>query len=305
MKIILNKYKKVADFCYELFGIAKIPLHFSKFSNKLYSNYKHMFLLVYKQFRKFTYEELLTDLASNKDLRAYLGLNTLPHYTTLIKFVKKLPSIILDKLVLAFKELIPKPKNVAIDATGISLDNASPHYCKRLGLPFRKRPFMKTTFIVDIETYLILLLKLRKGHRNDAKEAKPMIKKLAKHYDPDVFYADRGYDDNNVFRLVFEDLGAYPLILQRRLDVPKRRRSGVYRKITFDQFDYGQYLQRNKIETCNSMIKRRFSSRAKSRLCKTQKAEVALRVVAYNIDRLIRLGKNLILIFIKIRGVSY
>jgi len=305
MKIILNKYKKVADFCYELFQIAKIPLHFSQFSNKIYSNYKHLFLLVYKQFRKFTYEELLTDLASNKDIRAYLGLNKLPHYTTLIKFVKKLPSTILNRLVLAFKELVPNPKKVAIDATGISLDNASPHYCKRLSLPFRKRPFMKTTFIVDIENYLILLLKLRKGHRNDAKEAKPMIKKLAKHYKPDIFYADRGYDDNKIFGLVFEELKAYPLILQKRLDVPKRRRSGAYRKITFDKFDYGEYLQRNKIETCNSMIKKRFSSRAKSRLCKCQKVEISLRVVAYNIDRLIRLGIDFIWIFIKIKRVSY
>jgi len=305
MKIILNKYKKVADFCYELFQIAEIPLHFSKFSNRIYSNYNHLFLLVYKQFRKFTYEELLTDLASNKELRAYLGLNKLPHYTTLIKFVKKLPSLILDKLVLSFKKLVPKPRKVAIDSTGISLDNASPHYCKRLGLPFRKRPFMKTTFIVDIENYIILLLKQRKGHRNDSKEAKPMIKKLAKHYQPIVFYADRGYDDDKIFRMIFEDLNAYPLIFQKRQDVPKRRRLGMYRKLTIDEFDYGEYLQRNKIETCNSMIKKRFSSRAKSKLCKTQKAEVVLRVVAYNIDRLIRLGKDLILIFIKIKWVSY
>ena len=305
MKIILNKYKKVADFCYELFQIAEIPLHFSKFSNKIYSNYKHMFLLVYKQFRKFTYEELLIDLASNKELRAYLGLNKLPHYTTLIKFIKKLPSKILDKLVLAFKKLIPKPKKVAIDATGISLDNASPHYCKRLGLPFRKRPFMKTTFIVDIENYLILLLKQRKGHRHDAKEAKPMIKKLAKHYEPEVLYADRGYDDDKIFKLVFEDLKAYPLIFQRRQDVPKRKRHGKYRKLTINEFDYGEYLQRNKIETCNSMIKRRFGSEVKSRLCKTQKAEIVLRVIAYNIDRLIRMGQNLILIFIKIKRISY
>jgi len=305
MKIIVNKFKKVADFCYELFRIAELPLHFSKFSNKLYSVYQKLFLLVYKQFRKFTYEELLTDLAGNKELRAYLGLNKLPHYTTLIKFVKKLPSLILDRLVLAFKKLIPNPKKVAIDATGISLDNASPHYCKRIGLPFKKRPFMKTTFIVDIENYIILLCKLRKGHRNDAKEAKPMIKKLAKHYEPEVFYADRGYDDNKIFELVFEELGAYPLILQKNMNVPKRRKSGTFRKKTCDVFDYGEYLQRNKIETCNSMIKKRFGSRAKSRLCKTQKAEVVLRVVAYNIDRLIRLGENLILIFIKIERVSY
>ena len=305
MKIIINKYKKVADFCYDLFQIAEIPLHFSRYSNKIYSNFKHLFLLVYKQFRKFTYEELLTDLASNLDLRSYLGLNKLPHYTTLIKFAKRLPSNILDNLMLAFKTLIPKPKRVAIDATGINLDNASPHYCKRIGLPFRKRPFMKTTFIVDIENYIILLVKQSKGHRHDTKEAKPLIKKLAKHYNPDFLYADRGYDDNEIFKLVFENLNAYPMILQKSLDVPKYRRSGLYRKLTYDTFDYGAYLQRNKIETCNSMIKKRFGSNVKSKLCKTQKMEVAFRVIAYNIDRLIRLGNGLILIFIKIKRVSY
>lgn len=305
MKIITNKYKKVADFVCDLFQIAEMPLHFSKYSNMLYSNYQKLFLLVYKQFRKFTYEELLTDLADNKSLRLYLGFHTLPHYTTLIKFSKRLSYKILDRLVLAFKKLVPKPKKVAIDATGFGLDNASPHYCKRIGRSYKKRPFMKTTFVFDIETYLILLCKMRKGHRHDTKDAKPLVKKMALHYKPDVLYADRGYDDNNFFKLVFEKLKAYPLILQRNLDVPKHRRSGTYRKMTYDVFDYGEYLQRNKIETGNSMIKRRFGSRAKSRICKTQKVDIIMRVIAYNIDRLIRLGTNLILIFIRIKRVSY
>jgi transposase len=305
MNVIINKYKKVADFCYELFRIAEMPLHFSKFSNKLYSNYKHMFLLVYKQFRKFTYEELFIDLADNQSLRAYLGLNKLPHYTTLIHFSKKLPSLILDKLLLAFKKIIDSPKKVAMDATGISLDNASSHYCKRNGNDFKKRPFMKTTFIVDIESYIILLCKMRKKSRHDTKDAQPLIKKLAKHYKPDIIYADRGYDDNNIFRLCFEKLKAYPLILQRRLEVPKHRRKGEYRKKTFDIFDYGEYLQRNKIETLNSMIKRRFNSNVKSHKDKLQRVEILTRVIAYNIDRLIRTGKEIILIFIKIMRVSY
>ncbi|MBU0980325.1 MAG: hypothetical protein KJ709_05940, partial [Nanoarchaeota archaeon] len=119
MRIVRNKFKKVADFCYELFRISELPLHFSKFSNKLYSNFKHLFLLVYKQFRKFTYEELLTDIAGNSDIRVYLGLNKLPHYTTLIKFAQRLPMLVLDKLVLAFKNFIPNSEKVAIDATGI------------------------------------------------------------------------------------------------------------------------------------------------------------------------------------------
>jgi len=305
MKIIASKYKKVADFCYELFRISKLQLYSSKFSKKKFSQFQHMFLLVYKQFRKFTYEELLTDIADNHGLRVYLGLNKLPHYTTLIKFAYRLPMKILDKFVLAFKKLIPKPKKVAIDATGISLDNASPHYCKRIGKSFKKRPFMKTTFIVDIENYLILLCKMRKKSRHDTKDAKPLIKKLAKNYEPEILYADRGYDDNNIFKLCFEKLKAYPLSLQRRLDVPKHRRKGEYRKQTFDIFDYGEYLQRNKIETLNSMIKRRFNSNVKSHIDKLQRVEILTRVIAYNIDRLIRTGKQIILIYIRIMRISY
>jgi len=143
MEIITSKFKKVADFCYELFGEAKLMLHKSKFSNKLYTQYQHLFLLIYKQFRKFTYKELLEDLSDNLTLRTYLGLNKLPDYTTLIKFAKRLPSSIFEKLMVAFSKLIKQPEKVAIDATGISLDNASPHYCKRIGKKYHKRPFLK------------------------------------------------------------------------------------------------------------------------------------------------------------------
>lgn len=285
--------------------MSELHLYSNKFSKKIYSQFQHLFLLVYKQFRKLTYEELLTDIADNSSLREYLGLNKLPHYTTLIKFAKRLPLEVLDNLVLNFKKLIPSPKRVAIDATGISLDNASPHYCKRIGLKTRKRPFMKATFVVDIDNYIILLCKLRKKSRHDTIDAKPLVKKLAKHYKPEIFYADRGYDDNNLFKLCFEKLKAYPLILQKNLKIPKHRRSGAYRKMTFDVFDYGEYLQRNKIETLNSMFKKRFANNAKSKLDKLQKFEIMTRVIAYNIDRLIRIGKEIILIIIRITRISY
>ncbi len=134
MMIIQNKYKKVADFCYELFRLAELPLYSNKFSKKCYTQFQHLFLLVYKQYRKFTYKEMMEDLSDNLALRAYLGLNKLPNYTTLIKFAKRLPSLVLDKLVIAFKHLVKKPEKVAIDSSGLSLGNASPHYCKRVGL---------------------------------------------------------------------------------------------------------------------------------------------------------------------------
>jgi len=306
MEIISNKYKKVSDFCYELFKIAELQLYYHKFSNKIYSNFQKLFLLVYKQFRKFTYEELLTDLEDNSTLKAYLGFNKLPHYTTLIKFSQNLPTEIFEKLMIAFAKIIPAPKRVVIDSTGISLDNASPHYCKRIGLSYKKRPFLKTSLVFDIDTYLILLCKTGKSKRHDTKDAKPLIKKLAKIYDDiEIFYADRAYDDEKIFKLVYETLNAYPLILQRRMGVPKHRRHGRYRKQMFEVFDYGEYLQRNKGETGNSILKKRFSASIKSRETKIQKRDLFSRIIAYNIDILIRIGKEIILIFIKITRVSY
>ena len=305
MEIITSKFKKLADFCYELFGEAGLMLHKSKFSNKLYTQYQHLFLLVYKQFRKFTYKELLEDLSDNITLRAYLGLNKLPEYTTLIKFAKRLPIIIFEKLIAAFSKFIKQPEKVAIDGTGISLDNASPHYCKRIGKKYHKRPFLKLSVIVEIKHYLILQFKLRKKARHDLFDAYPMVKKLAKQYEPDVFYGDRGYDSEELFKLVFEELGAYPLILQKRVDVPKHRRKGQYRKQTIDVFDYGEYLQRNKVETAFSILKRKFGFSIKSKDVKTQKVEAMCRIVAYNIDRMLEAGKQVILIFIKITRVSY
>ena len=71
-----------------------------------------------------------------------------------------------------------------------------------------------------------------------------MTRRLAKITDQKLFYGDRGYDAEKLFKIVFEELGAYPFILQKRLDVPKHRRKGRYRKETFDVFDYGEYLQR-------------------------------------------------------------
>jgi hypothetical protein len=306
MQIIVNKFKKVSDFCYELFRIAELPLYNHKFSNKIYSNFQKLFLLVYKQFRKFTYEELLTDLEDNSTLKAYLGFNKLPHYTTLIKFAASLPFNILEKLLLAFAKLIPTPRRVVIDSTGISLDNASAHYCKRIGLPYKKRPFLKTSLVFDIDNYFILLCKTGKSKRHDSKDAKPLIRKLAKTYaDIKIFYGDRAYDDEKIFKMVFEILGAYPLILQRRIDVPAHRRRGAYRKKTIKEFDYCEYLQRNKGETGNAMLKKRFSPNIKSRMIKIQKRDLFSRIIAYNIDRLLRMGQEVLIFIIRIRRVSY
>jgi len=93
--------------------------------------------------------------------------------------------------------------------------------------------------------------------------------------------------------------------LQKRLDVPKHKRKGRYRKETIEVFDYGEYLQRNKVETAFSILKRKFGFSIKSKNVKMQKVEAMSRIIAYNIDRMMEAGKQVILIFIRITRVSY
>ncbi|MBI2662464.1 transposase [Candidatus Woesearchaeota archaeon] len=126
-----------------------------------------------------------------------------------------------EKLIATFSKFVKQPEKVAIDGTGISLDNASPHYCKRIGKKYPKRPFLKLSIIIDIKQYIILQFKVRKKARHDMVDAKPMVEKLSKQYQPEVFYGDRGYDDEKLFKLVFEKLGAYPLILQKKIGCAK------------------------------------------------------------------------------------
>ena len=139
----------------------------------------------------------------------------------------------------------------------------------------------------------------------DTVDAKPLVRKLAKHYEPEVFCADRGYDDEKLFKLVFEELNAYPLIFQKNFHVPKYKRKGTYRKQTFDVFDYGEYLQRNKVETAISMFKRKFGFSIRSRNGKLQKVEAFTRIIAYNIDRLIESSIMILQIIILQRRISY
>jgi transposase len=88
------------------------------------------------------------------------------------------------------------------------------------------------------------------------------------------------------------------------MNVPKHRRHGRYRKQTFSVFDYGEYLQRNRIEAFMSMFKRRFGSAVKSRNVKCQKMEIFMRVIAFNVDQMLRNAEKVILIFFRITRVS-
>jgi len=69
---------------------AAVPAYCSKFSKKDFTRHQHIAILALKTFLKIGYRDIVAYLRDGSDLRAVLGLNKVPHFTTLQKAHAKL-----------------------------------------------------------------------------------------------------------------------------------------------------------------------------------------------------------------------
>src|SRR3989338_10371301 len=126
---------RTSDFynlCLRAFEHAKMPLHKSTFSKKMYGNFVHVFLLVLKQRLKVSYRRLAA-LASEFSLNRMLCIKRIPHYTTIQKALQRLSKSLFEKLVRACHSLLDmKGMLSAIDGTGFSNTNPSHYYLNRI-----------------------------------------------------------------------------------------------------------------------------------------------------------------------------
>jgi hypothetical protein len=96
---------------------------------------------------------------------------------------------------------------------------------------------------------------------------------------------DKGYDSEEIHELIRDTLNSCSLIPIR---TRKRKRIlGYYRKRLAKSFDPDQYHQRNKVETVFSVLKRRFGEYLKARKYRLQVKEIKIKVVVYNLSRMI------------------
>jgi transposase len=283
MEIITFKFKKFSKIVKKLCVFGEIPLYFSKFSNKLYSNIQHLFLLVAKENTTFGYRKFVESLYDSK-LPKYIGLRKIPHFTTLQKYSARLKSQILSKLVFLCKHLFREQGTIwGIDSTGIELDHASSHYCKRIN---RERPvkgFINFNAISDLYNKNFIIVKIRKRRRHDCVDLQCMYPKI-KNEVFDFFVADKGYDSDKNHQMVFES-GKQSLISMKCMENPVHKTKGRYRKLAKRQFEDGIYRQRNITESNFSAFKRKFGSKIKARKFKTQKVELLFKILSYNIER--------------------
>ena len=88
---------------------------------------------------------------------------------------------------------------------------------------------------------------------------------------------DKLYDSEKLHRSLREQ-GRYSII-----PVKKNWAKGQLRKQLKDCFDYCLYWQRNLIESLFSALKRLFGNHLRGLTARTQRAEIYMRLIAYNL----------------------
>jgi IS5 family transposase len=273
----------------------------------MYNNFVHVFLLVYKERLNVSYRRFV-EIASEVKLQRMLCIKRIPHFTTLQKFMQKVPKQLFEKMVRACKKLLGlKELNCAIDSTGISLTNPSHHYLKRVD-GVKVKNYVKTSLNVDFKHKIILDVKTHINRSHDTNDFIPLLKNLKNVV---TVLADKAYDSTKNLKYVSETLKAEPQIPVREWKQTRKgyghkpKINGKNRKKMFTNFNKTKYSNRNLVETLNSAIKRTLGSWVCSRKPKNQQKQVTIKALTYNLEIITRkTTKQIKQLIIKIHNIS-
>jgi hypothetical protein len=286
MDVIKSKFKKFSKIVNKLCENGKIPKYFHHVQKKTYDNQQHLFLLVAKEHTTYGYRKFVESLYDSK-IPQYISLKKIPHFTTLHKYASRLKSKIINQLIFLTQHLFKERGTFfGVDSTGLELDHASAHYCKRIDRTKPVKGFVNLNAMSDLYNKIILVTKIRKYRRHDCIDFPFMYNKV-KNLDFDYLVADKGYDSEKNHKLVFES-GKNSLISMKYKQLPVSKTKGHYRKKAKRTFEEGLYSQRELTESIFSSLKRKFGSKLRARKFQTQKNELLFRILAYNIERAIR-----------------
>jgi hypothetical protein len=286
-----SDFKTILDLAQQLIQSIQMPLYGDKHSQKTFTSHQLFKLMIIKSFLGLDYRRFEDFLKTSK-IPEYLEMKRIPHYTTLQKFAKRQSIKDLEKMLVKFVKLHDKNiKNVGFDATGFTLSHSSKHYEKRIEKPILKKDFMKANFFYDLDNLMILGVKMRKKSRHDTKDLHSMWNKI-KHLDFQDVYADKAYDANWFHELIFES-GKKSKIHLKQENIPIHKTKGHYRKHMKRHQKNSQKGIRSLCETINSMIKKIFDSVIRARNWTTQKIELFFKIIAFNLERVCKINKNI------------
>ena len=256
-----------------------------KFSKKTYTQYQLLVLILFKDYRNQHYREFIEDVGDMEGVQETLDLSVVPHFTTLQKFLHRIKALYLR---LIFKKTVDlfysKDKVIpitAIDSSGFTSGYCSHYFSERTGKT--RKHFLKASISVDTEKGVITGFLASNGRVHDTRHAEKLLHQCHKTRKSECYVMDKGYDSEDIHRLIREDLHANSVIPIRSWN--NEIISGKYRREMARQFDTDIYPRRQVVENIFSVLKRKFNGDLKARIFVIQMKEIAGKMIVCNIHR--------------------
>ena len=266
---------------------ARIPRYLSRTKNNIFDVRQHIALQVLQRYENKPLRKFVEWLAISR-IPDLLGLPRIPHFDALNKFALRVKPMWLDAIIARIAMSICGEFRLGIDSTGFQPTNSSAYYRSRTGRPIKH--FTKLSGAVELNTKLLVAVKVRKLRIHDNKDFIPLLNKVRKHGRIRAVLADAAYDSEANLTFVRTELLASPIIAMKYAEKPLAKTKGFYRKRLKRAWPLLKpyYGKRALTETAWSVLKRCYGSALQSRSFRGQKAELLFKVIAYDAERAAR-----------------
>ena len=267
---------------------AVLPRYRTRFSKHQFTQPQLLALLCLMRFEDWTFREVEVRLSEHAELRRALGLDAVPDYTTLYRFLRRVPESVFAAALNQVAGRFPAsrtPARVAIDGTGLTHRTISTYYHKRVHLQrFPLCYWLKWVLVVDLDRQLLLAQAAHAGPSNDCGLLPPLLAAAGENTAIGLVLADAEFDSERNHCFIRTTLRARSVIPAKK-GHRSWRIHGV-RALMRRRFPRKVYAQRAVIEAVISCAKRKLSARAPGRTVQTQSLQALVLGVTFNIYRL-------------------
>ena len=270
---------------------AVLPAQRTKFSKRQFAQPQLLAVLCLMRYEDWTFREAEVRLSEHAELRSALELGSVPDYTTLYRFLARLDT---EDVARVMKEIVRRmpgrwrsPVTVAVDATGLAQAAVSSYFIRRVehfGEKQRSwKHWLKWLTVVDVDRQLILAQTARQAPWNDCATLPTLVGQVHEHTPVGCVLADAEFDSERNHTFCRQQLKAGSVIPAKRFT--SRRATGVRGQMR-ENFPRELYGRRSLIESVFSAVKRKLSCRAPGRTIHTQSRQALLLGLAFHIYRL-------------------
>ncbi|MBI3668814.1 MAG: transposase [Acidobacteria bacterium] len=272
---------------------AVLPPYRTRFSKHQFTQPQLLAVLCLMRYEDWTFRETEVRLREHGDLRRVLQLATVPDYTTLYRFLRRLDDEAIEQVLSASARRFKAKKRrsrrrarVAVDGTGLAHNAASMFFIRRS----EQRPrgmtrwsyWLKWLIVADLDEQIILAQRGRQAPWCDCRSLPGLVDAARRVTPIGLVLADAEFDTEQNHQHIRQRLGARSIIPAKRGRSSHVGIRGQMRRA----FPRRLYRQRAKIETVISIVKRKLSARAPGRSLPTQIRQALLLGLAFNLYRL-------------------